>query len=147
MNAKKTEKKQKRPIVVTFNQLSGRQKKKVAKKMTLVVAKNKKYRRALKKSETPIPKKAARAAAGVAVETALGIRTLKGGKVAIPPKKTALEKYTDLVNLFAKERKKYKKRQKKHLKAARNKGYDPKRGYYKLAKADKVEPAKMVKYR
>lgn len=144
-------KKEKRPIVVSIGSLPKRKQKKVVKKMTRAVVKDKKLRRALRKSDVVVPKPIVRATAGAAVRTALGLKPVKGGKVAIPPKRSAFEAYCDMVTLFSKERKKFKKRQKKYQKAARERGYDPKTGFYKLPKlepiamATRVEPYKPKK--
>lgn len=136
--------KHKRPIVVSIGALSKRKQKKVVKKMTRAVVKDKKFRRALRKSDSTVSKPAITAVATAAVKTALGLKPVKAGKTAIPKKKSALEVYSGLVSLFSKERKKFKKRRKKHLKAARNRGFDPKTGFYKLQKLERIDMAKHV---
>ncbi len=132
-------KKDQAPIVISISGLSKGEKKKVVKTLTHDVAKNRKYRKALRQSETPIPKKAARAAARAAV-----VATLETAREPEPPA-TALDKYTALVAKLAKSRKKYKIKQKKKAKAAKKNGYNEKTGLYTLKKAPKVKLAKKAK--
>ncbi len=131
-----------KPIVVSIAGMSKKEQKKVVKRMTGEVIKDKQYRKTLKRSEEPVSKEVAKAAAKAAVQATLGVKT---GQPAVPPKKTALESYTDLVGKFAEARKAYKKKQKKKLKAAKKEGFDPKTGLYTLKKADKVKKIKKVK--
>ena len=63
--------------------------------MTREVMRDKRYCRAIRKNPEPISKKAAQAAAGAAVDAVLGVHT---GKPAVPPKKTGLEIYADIVH-------------------------------------------------
>ncbi len=134
--------KEKKPIVVSIAGMPKKEQKQVIKRMTDEVVRDKHFRKTIKRSEAPIPKKVAKAAAHAAVEATLGVKT---GKPAIPPKKTALETYTDLVERFAKARRAYQKKQKKKLKAAKKEGYSTKTGLYTLKKADKIQKAKAVK--
>ncbi len=133
------EKKKSAPIVISISGLSKGEKKKVVKTLTHDVTKNKKYRKAVKHAETPIPKKVAKAAARAAV-----VATLEHDEPA-PAKKTPLETYTDLVGKFSAARKKYKVKQKKKAKAAKKNGYNAKTGLYTLKKAPKVKLAKKAK--
>ena len=131
-----------RPIVVSIAGMPKRKQKKIVKRMTKEVVRDKQYRKTLRRCEEPVPKEVATAAAKAAVQATLGTKT---GNPAVPPKKTALERYTELVAAFAKARRSYHKRQKKQLKAAKRQGYDPKTGLYKLAKVQKVTKAKRLK--
>ena len=54
------------------------------------------------------------------------------------------EKLEELASLT---RAKHKKKQAKKLKIAKKAGYDPKTGFYKLMKADKIKTAKKVKFK
>ncbi len=127
------------PIVISIARPTKKQKKKAVKTLTRDVTKDRKYRKAVRHAETPIPKKVARAAARAAV-----VATLERAE-PLPEKRTALETYTDLVGRFATARKTYRVKQKKKLKAAKKAGYDEKTGLYKLKKADKVKLAKKAK--
>ncbi len=132
-------KKQKSPIVISVSMPSKREKKKVIKTLTHDVQKNRKYRKAIKNAETPIPKKVARAAAHAAV-----VATLEHGEPA-PTPKTPLETYTELVGKFAVLRKKAKATREKKLKKAKKAGYNEKTGLYALKKAPKIKFAKKAK--
>lgn len=124
------------PIVISLKGFSKREKKQVVKILTRDVVKDKQYRKTLRRSETPIPKKVARSAARAAV-----VATLDRAK----EQPTALERYTELVDKFSVARKKYKLKQKKKAKAARKAGYDPATGLYALKKLPKVKMAKKAK--
>ncbi len=132
-------KKQTPPIVISISGLSKGEKKKVVKTLSRDVAKNRKYRKAIKQAETPIPKKAARAAARAAV-----LATLERSEPA-PAPKTALETYTDLIGRFSAMRKKAKATEKKKLKKAKKDGYNEKTGLYVLKRASKIKLAKKAK--
>lgn len=135
-------KKQDRPIVISIQGLPKKERKQVVRRMTREVVKDKEYRKTLRCCDAPVPKDVAKAAAHAAVNATLGV---KSGTPAVPPKKTALESYTELVGKFAKARKQYKIKQKKKLKAAKKNGYDPKTGLFKLHKAEKVKLGKKGK--
>ena len=124
------------PIVISLKGFSKREKKQVVKILTRDVVKDKQYRKTLRRSETPIPKKVARSAARAAV-----VATLDRAK----EQPTPLERYTELVDKFSVARKKYKLKQKKKAKAARKAGYDPATGLYALKKLPKVKMAKKAK--
>ena len=136
------------PIVVSIAGLPRRKQKKVIKRITKEVTKDKGFkksvRRANRKTGQKLPKTVKEAAVKAAVEATLGTKT---GEPAIPERKSGLEVYTELVGRFAAARKRYKKHQKKKLKAAKKVGYDPKTGFYKLQKADKLKKAKRVKFK
>lgn len=136
------EKNQKSPVVVSVAGLPKRKQKKVIKRITKEVVKDKQFKKTLRKSEQKVPKTVREAAVKAAVEAALGTKT---GNPAVPPKKTGLETYTDLVGKFAKARRKHKSKQKKAFKIAKKEGYDPATGLYTLKKADKIKTAKKVK--
>ena len=131
-----------RPIVISIQGLPKKDRRKVARRMTKEVTKDKQYRKALRRCEQPVSKEVAEAAARAAVNAVLGVKT---GKPAVPPKKSALEKYTELVGRFAAARKKYKIKQKKKLKAAIKNGYDPKTGVFTLQRGEKVKLGKKGK--
>lgn len=136
------EKKEKAPIVVSIAGMPKRKQKKVVKRMTKEVVKDKQYRKTLRKSDTKIPREVAEAAAKAAVQATLGTKT---GKPAVPPKKTGLEVYTELVGKFAEARKTQKRKEQHALKAAKKEGYNPKTGLYDLKPAAKVKKAKKLK--
>ena len=138
----------KSPIVVSIAGLPKRKQKKVVKRVTGEVKKDKDFKRSIRKANRKtgqkLPKTVKEAAVKAAVEATLGVKT---GEPAIPEKKSGLEVYTELVGRFAAARRKYKERQKKKLKAARKMGYDLETGFYKLQKADKLKKAKRVKFK
>ena len=138
----------KSPIVVSIAGLSRRKQKKVVKRITKEVTKDRGFKRSIRRSNREtgqkLPKTVKEAAVKAAVEATLGTKT---GEPAIPEKKSGLQVYTELVEAFATARKRYKKHQKKKLKAAKRAGYDPKTGFYKLQKADRVKTAKRVKFK
>lgn len=136
------ESKGKKPIVVSIAGMPKRKQKKVVKRMTEEVIKDKEFRKTLRRSEEKIPKEVAHAAARAAVQATLGTKT---GNPVVPPKKTGLEVYTELVGKFAEARRVRKRKQKHALKAAKKEGYNPKTGFYDLKKADKIKKAKKVK--
>ena len=124
------------PIVISLRGFSKKEKKQVVKALTRDVVKDRKYRKALRHAETPIPKKVAKSAARAAV-----VATLDRAK----EQPTALEQYTTLVGKFSAARKKYKIKQKKKAKAAKKAGYNPATGLYALKKLPKVKMAKKAK--
>ena len=138
----------KSPIVVSIAGLPRRKQKKVVKRVTEEVKKDKDFKRSIRKANRrtghKLPKTVKEAAVKAAVEATLGVKT---GEPAIPEKKSGLEVYTELVGKFAAARRKHKDRQRKKLKAARRMGYDPETGFYKLQKADKIKKAKRVKFK
>lgn len=125
--------------LASLDGMKDKEKKKVLKRMYKEVAKDKRYRKAIKKSEEPVSKKAADAAAAAAVDAVLGIRT---GKPAVPRKKTALDRYTALIGKFSAARKKYEKKKAKERKEFK---YDAKTGFYVLPKIKPDKKAKMSK--
>ena len=140
------EKKDKSPVVVSIAGLSRRKQKKVVKRITKEVTKDKGFKKSIRKSNKEmghkIPKIVKEAAVKAAVEATLGTKT---GNPAVPPKKTGLEVYTDLVLKFAAARRKHKKKQKKAFKKAKQDGYKPKTGLYKLEKLEKITLAEKIK--
>ena len=136
----------KSPIVVSIAGLPKRKQKKVVKRITKEVTQDKGFKKSIKKSNKEmgqkIPKVVKEAAVKAAVEATLGTKT---GEPAIPEKKPGLEVYAELVGRFAAARKKNRKAQAKKFKAAKKEGYDPKTGFYKLKKADKIKTAKKIK--
>ena len=70
------------------------------------------------------------------VDAVLGVHT---GKPAVPPKKTGLEIYADIVHALTGAHKKYRKKRAKLLK---KQGFNAKTGYIVLGK---LEPAKKAK--
>ena len=111
--------------------------KKTLKRLYKEVRKDKRFKKAVKSgSDEPISRKAAGAAAAAAVDAVLGVKT---GKPAVPPKKTALDRYTDVIGAFSKARKKYQAKQAKERKEFK---YDKKTGLYVLPK---IKPDKKVK--
>lgn len=140
------EKKDKSPVVVSIAGLPRRKQKKVVKRITKEVTKDKGFKKSIRKTNKEmgqkIPKAVKEAAVKAAVEATLGTKT---GNPAVPPKKTGLEVYTDLVLKFAAARRKYKKKKKKAFKKAKQNGYKPKIGLYKLEKLEKVNLAEKVK--
>ena len=124
------------PIVISLRGFSKKQKKQVVKVLTRDVVKNKKYRKTLDQSETPIPRKVAKSAARAAV-----VATLESAR----EQPTALERYTDLVGKFSVARKKYKIKQKRRAKVAKKAGYNPATGLYALQKLPRVKLAKRAK--
>ena len=133
------EQNQKSPVVVSITGMPKREQKKVVKRITKEVVKDKQFKKTIRKSESKIPKEVKEAAVKAAVEATLGTKT---GNPAVPPKKSGLEVYTDLVGKFAAARRKHKK---KAQKTAKKEGYNPKTGYCALQKADKIKTAKKVK--
>lgn len=125
--------------IASLDGMKKKEQKKVLKRMYKEVAKDKRYRKAIKKNPEKISKKASNAAAAAAVDAVLGIKT---GKPAVPPKKTALDRYTDLIAKFSAARKKYEKKRAKERKEFK---YDPKTGFYKLPKVKTEKKAKLVK--
>lgn len=81
--------------IASLDGMKKRERRKVLKRMTREVMRDKRYCRAIRKNPEPISKKAAQAAAGAAVDAVLGVHT---GKPAVPPKKTGLEIYADIVH-------------------------------------------------
>ena len=136
------EQKQNTPIVVSIAGMPKREQKKVVKRITKEVTGDKQFKKTIRKSDEKIPKTVKEAAVKAAVEATLGT---KSGNPAVPPKKSGLEIYTDLVGKFAKARKKYKKKQAKALKAAKKEGYNPQTGLYVLKKESKVKLTKKIK--
>lgn len=122
--------------IASLDGMKKKEKKKVLKRMTREVMKDKRFRRAIRRNPEPISKKAAKAAAGAAVDAVLGVHT---GKPAVPPKKTGLEIYADIIHTLTGARKKY---QKKRTRSLKKQGYDKKTGYIVLKK---LKPAKKVK--
>ncbi len=135
-------KQENRAIVVSIAGLPRKKQKETVKRLTREVTKDKRYRKTLRRAETPIPRDVAKAAARAAVEASLGVKT---GNPAVPPKKSGLEVYTELVGKFAKARRAYNKRKSKKLKAAVKEGFDPATGLWNLQKADKIKKVKKVK--
>lgn len=125
--------------IASLDGMPKKEKKKVLKRMVREVMKDKRYRKAIKKSPAPVSKKAANAAATAAVDAVLGVKT---GKPAVPPKKTGLEIYTEIIGKFAKARRNYKK---KRFKALKKEGFNPKTGLIVLKKAKGVKKAKLNK--
>ena len=136
------EQKQQNPVVVSIAGMPKRKQKQVVKRITNEVVQNKQFKKTIRKSDEKIPKAVKEAAVKAAVEATLGTKT---GNPAIPPKKSGLEIYTELVGHFAAARKKYRKQQKKALKIAVKEGYNPNTGLYTLKSADKIKLAKKVK--
>ncbi|MBE6652741.1 MAG: hypothetical protein E7610_04915 [Ruminococcaceae bacterium] len=136
------EQKQQAPIVVSIAGMPKRRQRKVVKRITKEVVKDKQFRRTIRKSEEKIPKAVKEAAVKAAVEATLGTKT---GNPVIPPKKSGLEAYTELVGKFAAARRRYNKKKQKAFKVAKKKGYDPQTGLYTLKKADKIKTAKKIK--
>ncbi len=132
-------KKQTPPIVISLHPLSKSEKKKVVKDLSRDVTKSRKYRKALRSTDTPIPKHVAKAAAQAAV-----VATLNRAEPE-PARRTALDVYTDLVATFSGARRRYKVKQKKHAKTAKKNGYNEKTGLYTLRRAPKVKLAKKAK--
>ncbi len=128
-------------VIISVNGLSRKEEKRITKELTREVVKDKRFRKTLKRSETPIPKDVAKAAARAAVVATLGLRE----EPPAPKKKTGLEIYTELVAKFAAARKKYKQKQKKQQKAAKKQGLDPKTGLFVLKKAEKLVFGKKAK--
>lgn len=122
--------------IASLDGMKKRERRKVLKRMTREVMRDKRYRRAIRKNPEPISKKAAQAAAGAAVDAVLGVHT---GKPAVPPKKTGLEIYADIVHALTGAHKKYRKKRAKLLK---KQGFNAKTGYIVLGK---LEPAKKAK--
>lgn len=122
--------------IASLDGMKKRERRKVLKRMTREVMRDKRYRRAIRKNPEPISKKAAQAAAGAAVDAVLGVHT---GKPAVPPKKTGLEIYADIVHALTGAHKKYRKKRAKLLKKH---GFNAKTGYIVLGK---LEPAKKAK--
>ena len=136
------EKNQTAPIVVSIAGMPKREQKQVVKRITKEVNKDRQFKKAIRKSDERIPKAVKEAAVKAAVEAALGTKT---GNPAVPPPKTKLEIYTELVGKFAAARKKYRAKKKKALKLAKKEGFNPQTGLYTLQKADKVKTAKKIK--
>ena len=136
----------KAPIVVSIAGLPKRKQKKVVKRITKEVTKDKGFKKSVKKNNKAtgqkLPKIVKEAAVKAAVEATLGTKT---GNPAVPSKKTGLEVYTDLVLKFAAARRKHKKKQKKAFKKAKQDGYKPKTGLYKLEKLEKITLAEKIK--
>ena len=107
------EQNQKSPVVVSITGMPKREQKKVVKRITKEVVKDKQFKKTIRKSESKIPKEVKEAAVKAAVEATLGTKT---GNPAVPPKKSGLEVYTDLVGKFAAARRKYKKKAQKTAK-------------------------------
>ena len=135
-------KQENRAIVVSIAGLPRRKQKKTIKRLTREVAEDRCYRKTLRRAEIPIPREVAKAAARAAVEASLGVKT---GNPAVPPKKSGLEVYTELVDKFAKARRVYNKHKSKKLKAAIKQGYDPATGLWSLQKAEKIKKIKKIK--
>lgn len=125
--------------IASLDRMKRKEKKKVLKRMTKEVMKDKRFRRAIRKSPEPISKKTAKAAAGAAVDAVLGVKT---GKPAVPPKKTGLEVYAEVVHKLTGA---YRKHQKKRTKALKKAGYDPKIGLIPLKKEPLAKKAKLNK--
>ena len=142
------EKNNKSPIVVSIAGLPRRKQKKVVRRITKEVTQDRGFKRSVRRANRDmgqkLPKSVKTAAVKAAVEATLGVKT---GEPAIPEKKSGLEIYTELVGKFAAARRRYKKRQKRKLKAAMRAGYDPATGFYRLPKADKLKMAKRVKFK
>lgn len=136
------EQNQNTPIVVSIAGMPKRKQKQVVKRITKEVVKDRQFKKAIRKSEQKIPKAIKEAAVKAAVEATLGTKT---GNPAVPPKKSGLEVYTELVGKFAVARRKYRKKQKKALKLAKKEGFNPQTGLYTLKKADKIKTAKKIK--
>lgn len=125
--------------IASLDGMKKKQKKKVLKRMTKEVMKDKRFRRAIRKSPEPISKKTAKAAAGAAVDAVLGVKT---GKPAVPPKKSGLEVYAEVIHKLTGV---YRKRKKKRAKALKKAGYDPRTGLIPLKKEPLAKKAKKVK--
>jgi hypothetical protein len=136
------EKNQQNPVVVSIAGMPKRKQKEVVKRITKEVVQDKQFKKTIRKSDEKIPKAVKEAAVKAAVEATLGTKT---GNPAIPPKKSGLDVYTELVEQFAAARKKYRKKQKKALKVAKKEGYNPATGLYTLKSADKIKLAKKIK--
>ena len=104
--------------IASLDGMKKRERRKVLKRMTREVMRDKRYRRAIRKNPEPISKK---------------------GKPAVPPKKTGLEIYADIVHALTGAHKKYRKKRAKSLK---KQGFNAKTGYIVLGK---LEPAKKAK--
>ncbi len=128
-------------VIISVNGLTRKEERRITKELTREVVKDKKFRKTLKRAETPIPKHVAKAAARAAVVATLGVRE----DPPAAPKKSGLEVYTELVAKFAAARKKYKQKQKKQQKAAKKQGLNPKTGLVALKKAEKVVLGKKAK--
>ena len=150
--------KKERPIVVTLNGLSKKERKKVTGKLVGKVMKDKKFRRTMDVTGKKLSHKAAEAAAKIAVSEALGVdqdpAVLADSGVSLGT--SGLDAYTDLVARFAKARRKQKKlakkAEKKQAKKLKKQGgkLNKKTGLIKLLKAEKVKKApkaKRLKYR
>lgn len=125
--------------IASLDGMRKRQKKKVLKRMTKEVMKDNRFRRAIRKSPEPISKKTAKTAAGAAVDAVLGVKT---GKPAVPPKKTGLEIYADIVHTLTGA---YRRHKKKRAKALKKAGFDPKTGFIPLKKEPPAAKAKKLK--
>ncbi len=125
--------------IASLEGMKKKEQKKVLRRMTKEVMKDKRYRRAIRRNPEPISKKAAQAAAGAAVDAVLGVHT---GKPAVPPKKTGLEIYADIVHAVVGA---YRKKQKKYAKIIKKEGYDAKTGYIVLGKLKPAKKAKLNK--
>ena len=136
------EQKQKSPVVVSIAGMPKREQKQVVKRITKEVVKDKQFKKTIRRSDEKIPKAVKEAAVKAAVEATLGTKT---GNPAVPPKKSGLDVYTDLVGKFATARRKHKKKAQKALKIAKKEGYNPSTGLYTLKKADKIKTAKKIK--
>lgn len=150
--------KKERPIVVTLNGLSKKERKKVTAKLVGKVMKDKKFRHTMDVTGKKLSHKAAEAAAKIAVSEALGaeqdgVVTADSG---VSLGTSGLDAYAALVGRFARARKKQKKlakkAEKKQAKKLKKKGgkLNKKTGLIKLLKAEKVKKApkaKRLKYR
>lgn len=144
-------------INVCFEGLPARKKKKLAKCITKEVTKSRTFKKTFKKVDKlcgcKTPNRVKKAVVKTTVERTLGV---KPRKPLIVKKKSALDTYTEMVEVFATCRKVCKERQKQKMKAAVKAGYDPKTGFYKLQKLQKLQKlpkavklpkAKKIKYR
>ena len=138
------EQKQNTPLGVSIAGMPKREQKKVVQRITKEVTGDKQFKKTIRKSGEKIPKTVKEAAVKAAVEATLGTKT---GNPAVPPKKSGLEIYTDLVGKFAAARRKHNKKKKKAFKIAKKEGYNPATGLYTLKKADKIKTAKKVKFK
>ena len=143
------EQKQKAPVVVSIVGLHGRKRKKEIKRVSREISKDKKFKKALRRTARQndvkkLPKALRSAVVKAAVEATVGTET-EAPVEPVETKKSGLEVYTELVAKFAAARRKNKKRQKKVLKIAKKEGYNPETGLYTLQKADKITLAKKAK--
>ena len=150
--------KKERPIVVTLSGLTRKEQRKVSDTLVRKVLKDKKFRQSMDKTGQVLSRKAAEAAARVAVNEALGVEQDPADRTtgSVSLGLSGLELYADLVARFAKARRKAKKNakraEKKKAKALKKKGgkLSKKTGLIQLMKAERLKKApkaKKLKYR